>query len=92
MKQRKGKFDPEDEKHVKHSRLGVWDLYEEKNPQLAYVPGISRFEPYLEMIKSLPYVWRMIKDISGIDGCWVLLSLYLLVEVVLSLIPAMSLW
>jgi hypothetical protein len=86
------KFDTEDSKNVKHSRLGVWELYEEKHPEISRIPGASRAESYLEIVQSLPYVWRMIKDIGSIENCWLLLSLYLCVIVVSSLIPAVALW
>lgn len=89
---RKGKFDPLDAKHVKHSQVGVWDLYEEIQPELARIPGSSRLEPYLEMAGSMPYVWRMLKDIGSIRACWFLLGLYLMIECAASLLPAVSLW
>lgn len=81
----KGKFDPTDTKNVKHTRLGVWDLYEEIQPETAHLPGSSRFEAYFEMINSFPYVWRMITDIGSISECFTLLSGYLVLEVRLSI-------
>ncbi|KAG6919464.1 hypothetical protein DXG01_005723 [Tephrocybe rancida] len=89
---RKGKFDPSDTKNVKQSRVGVWDLYEEIQPELAHIPGSSRLEPYIEIKQNLPYVWRMLKDIGSIRACWFHLALYLIVECIASLIPAVSLW
>lgn len=89
---RKGKFDPLDTQNVKHSRIGAWDLYEEIQPELAHIPGSSRLEPYLEIVQNLPYVLRMLKDVSSIRACWFLLALYLTVECIASLIPAISLW
>ncbi|GLB36684.1 putative (ABC) transporter [Lyophyllum shimeji] len=89
---RKGKFDPSDAQNVKHTTVGVWDLYEEIHPELAHVPGSSRLEPYLEMAKNAPYAWRMLRDIASIRACWWLLGVYLAVECVASLIPAVSLW
>ncbi|KAH7911825.1 P-loop containing nucleoside triphosphate hydrolase protein [Hygrophoropsis aurantiaca] len=88
---RQGKFDTEDLARIKHTRIGVWDLYEERQTDLP-IPGSSKLETYAQMIQSLPYVWRMIKDIFSINRCWILLSLYLVVELISSLIPAVSLW
>ena len=85
-------FDTEDSKRVKHSRLGVWDLYEERHPELSRIPGASRAESYLEIAQSLPYVWRMIRDIGCIKNCWLLLSLYLFVTILSALVPAVALW
>ncbi|CCL99959.1 uncharacterized protein FIBRA_01984 [Fibroporia radiculosa] len=90
---RTGIFDPEDVKRVKHSTVGVWDLYEEKPQVLGFqFPGSSRLEHYLEMSRSLPYVWRMMKDISRVKNCWFLLTLYIAVELGSAVLPAASLW
>ncbi|KAF7986144.1 hypothetical protein HWV62_38510 [Athelia sp. TMB] len=88
----KGTFDPEDEKHVKHTKLGVWDLYRETQPELQHIPGSSRMEPYLEMYQSLPFVWKMILDIGSIRSCWVMLTAYLSLVIMAALVPAVSLW
>ncbi|KZT08913.1 P-loop containing nucleoside triphosphate hydrolase protein [Laetiporus sulphureus 93-53] len=90
---RKGTFNPEDTKRVKHMRIGVWDYYTEKIPILGWnVPGTSRLEHYFETTQSLPYVWQMMKDISGIRNCWTLLIAYVVLELINSMIPAASLW
>ncbi|RDB28996.1 Lipid A export ATP-binding/permease protein MsbA [Hypsizygus marmoreus] len=89
---KKGQFDPTDTKNVKHTRIGVWDLYEETQPELAHVPGSSRLESYFEMVNGLPYVWRMLKDIGSIRACWSLLAMYLAIECISSLLPAVTLW
>lgn len=88
----KGTFNPEDDKYVKHTKLGVWDLYQETKPELRKIPGASKVEPYLEMYQSLPFVWRMILDIGSIRSCWIMLSLYLVLTILAALIPAVSLW
>ncbi|KAJ3931351.1 MAG: P-loop containing nucleoside triphosphate hydrolase protein [Lentinula lateritia] len=92
---RKGKFDPKDENQVKHTKIGkVWELYEERQPELAKIPFSARlnFERYLGLYDSLPFVWRMLKDIGSIRACWLYLGLYLAVQLALSLIPAVQLW
>ncbi|KAJ3986368.1 P-loop containing nucleoside triphosphate hydrolase protein [Lentinula detonsa] len=92
---RKGKFDPNDENQVKHTKIGkVWDLYQERQPELAKVPFSARLnlERYLGLYDSLPFVWRMLKDIGSIRACWLYLGLYLAVQLALSLIPAVELW
>jgi hypothetical protein len=85
-------FDTEDSKNIKHSRLGVWDLYEERHPELSRIPGASRAESYLEIGQGLPYLWRMVKDIRNIENCWLLLSMYIVVIIMSSLVPAVALW
>lgn len=88
----KGTFDPDDAKRVKHTRLGVWDLYEEIHPEFQRIPGSSKLEQYSEVVRSFPYVWRMIKDVGSLKNCWFLLAAYLVITVVSSLIPAVALW
>jgi hypothetical protein len=87
-----GTFDPNDAKNVKHRRIGVWDLYEQRYPNIAHVPGSWSLERRLEIFNDLPYVWRMLKDIIRIKSCGIYLILYLLVEIISALIPAVSLW
>ncbi|KAG9310293.1 P-loop containing nucleoside triphosphate hydrolase protein [Chiua virens] len=90
---RQGVFDPDDTKRIKHTRIGVWDLYEEKYADIPVpLPGVSRLETVSQMRQNFPYVWRMFKDICSIPRCLLLILLYLAVEVVASLIPALSIW
>ncbi|KAF9072268.1 P-loop containing nucleoside triphosphate hydrolase protein [Rhodocollybia butyracea] len=92
---RKGKFDPSDERNVKHTKIGqVWELYEERQPELSKIPFSTRLnlEQYIGIYESLPYVWQMLKDVGSIRACWVYLGLYLALHGFLSLIPAIRLW
>ncbi|KAK0432902.1 P-loop containing nucleoside triphosphate hydrolase protein [Armillaria borealis] len=89
---RKGVFDPSDSKNVTYTRVGVWDLYEEKPEVLARIPWSSRLEPYVEMLGSMPYFWRMLRDIGSIRSCWILLGLNLFIHILGALIPALTLW
>jgi hypothetical protein len=88
---RKGAFDPEDKSRVKHSRIGVWDLYEEITPRLGLI-GWSSFQPLFDIVENVPYVWRMIMDVASIRDCSILLLAYLFIELLASLLPALSLW
>ncbi|KAJ6569472.1 P-loop containing nucleoside triphosphate hydrolase protein [Mycena capillaripes] len=89
-----GTFDPEDTRKVKHTRMGIWDLYEEIEPKLNLVPGSlrSQLETYHEMKGSFPFVLRMFKEIGSIRACWWLLAGYLTIALILALIPAVELW
>ncbi|KAF7340233.1 ABC transporter related protein [Mycena venus] len=89
-----GTFDPEDAQKVKHTRIGIWDLYEEVEPRLKLVPGSlrSQLETFHEMKGSFPFVLRMFKEIGAIRACWWLLAGYLIITLVLALIPAVELW
>lgn len=89
---REGTFDPYDAARIKHTRLGVWDLYEEKQSDAVPIPVSSRLETASQVFRGLPYVWRMLKDICSMRRCLVLMFLYLIVEITASLIPAVSLW
>ncbi|KAI0694489.1 hypothetical protein C8T65DRAFT_698967 [Cerioporus squamosus] len=89
---RKGVFNPEDKTRVKHTRIGVWDLYEEINPDLQHIPGSSWIEKTFEAYACLPYLLRMIRDILSIRSCFILICSYGVAEVLQALIPAASLW
>lgn len=94
MAKRAGKVDPQDPCRVKHSRIGIWDLYEERqtNSSLSRIPGSSIGETCAQMIQNTPYVLRMLKDVLSIRQVQMLLPIYLVMEVLDSLIPAVSLW
>ena len=85
-------FDPDDAKRVRHTKLGVWDLYEEITPQIQHIPGSSKIEQYGEVIQAFPYVWRMFKDLGTLKDCQLRLILLLAVQTVVALIPAVALW
>ena len=88
----KGTFDPFDKARVRHTRLGVWDLYEEIRHEVEKVPGGSQLERLYDVKQSVPFVWRMLRDIGSQRNCWSLLVVYALVEVIAAFIPAVSLW
>ena len=89
---RKGTFDPNDERRIKHTTLGVWDLYEEREPKLARSPGSSRLEKYMDLLEGLPYLWRMLRDVLSIPTCMLLLLFYVTAEVGQAIFPALGLW
>ena len=89
---RKGTFDPDDTAHVKHTRVGVWDLYEEVNTNVQHIPGSSWLERAYEVYECMPYMLRMVRDILAVRSCVYILVAYGVVEVLSSLIPAASLW
>ena len=87
-----GSFDPHDANAVKHTRLGVWDLYEQVDPGTIRLPGVSEVVRRLEVLNDLPYVWRMLKDVASIKSCWLYFLIYCTVELLSSLLPAVTLW
>ncbi|EPQ61192.1 P-loop containing nucleoside triphosphate hydrolase protein [Gloeophyllum trabeum ATCC 11539] len=90
---KKGSFDPDDETTVKHTKLGIWDLYEEiDSGHETYIPVPPKLEEYWQYAESLPYVWHMMKDILALENCRVLLILLGMLQVSQSLLPALSLW
>jgi hypothetical protein len=88
---RKGSFHPDDKTRVKHSTIGVWDLYEEITPRLT-LWAWPTFQPLFDIVENVPYVWRMLIDVASIRECNYLLFAYLVIELVVSLLPALSLW
>ena len=88
----KGPFDPNDTARVKHTRIGVWDLYEQVDHDKAHIPGSSWLERAYEAYECMPYLLRMVSDILSIRSCWIILLSYGVSEVLSSLIPAAALW
>ncbi|KAJ7222600.1 P-loop containing nucleoside triphosphate hydrolase protein [Mycena pura] len=76
--QPEGTFDPEDTSKVRHTKIGVWDLYEQIEPSFKLVPGFlqAKLEKYHEMKGSFPYVWRMLTEVASIRACWWLFAGY----------------
>ncbi|KAI0820602.1 P-loop containing nucleoside triphosphate hydrolase protein [Trametes gibbosa] len=89
---RKGVFDISDSQHIKHSRLGVWDLYEERTDVTFKLPGAAIFEQHAEVVQSLPYIGRMMKDVFAIPYCAVLLGIFGMIEFAKAFMPALTLW
>ena len=85
-------FDPNDEKRIRHKKFGIWDYYEEISPELEKVPGGRRLEQLNAFRQSLPYVWLMLKDLSSLRSTWVILPLYAAISLVMSFLPAVTLW
>lgn len=84
------RIDPQDTRRFKHTRIGVWDLYEERWSY--YIPGSSIRKSCGQIIESTPYVVQMLRDVLSIRRSWLFLSAFFIVEVLISLIPAISLW
>ena len=91
-KKRKGvAFDPQNQTPVEHHQYGVWDLYIERDPNLlSRFPKSWRIEKYSEFLNDLPYLWRTVCDVGAV--AWPLLLLYVVVTLMQSLVPALSLW
>ncbi|KAG1740004.1 P-loop containing nucleoside triphosphate hydrolase protein [Suillus lakei] len=93
MTGRAGEFDYQDARRFKYTRISIWDLYEERQSDLPCAPASSISETFPQIIQNVPHLaQRMLKDILGIRRCSMLLPAYLVVEVLASLIPAVSLW
>ncbi|PPQ90445.1 hypothetical protein CVT25_014963 [Psilocybe cyanescens] len=72
---------------IRHSKYGVWDLYEDLNG-LPTTPG---HQSWGVILQSLPYVWRMITEVASIRECWLLLTVYLFLLLLSSIVPAIAL-
>ena len=87
-----GSFDPDDTNTVMHTRLGVWDIYEQVDPGIIRLPWVSGLARRLEVLNDLPYVWRMLKDVASIKSSWLYFLVYCTVELLSALLPAVTLW
>lgn len=81
-------------REFKHTKAGIWDVYEQIPPAKfgINIPGVSKLSQNLEIIEDLPFVWRMVKDVTKIKSCWYYLCLFIFVKALASLEPAVALW
>ncbi|KAG1845090.1 P-loop containing nucleoside triphosphate hydrolase protein [Suillus subalutaceus] len=77
---------------VTRTRIGIWDLYEECGKGLPRRSDSSTLETFVRIRDNTPYVVRMFKEILNIRRVRMLLPAFLVVQVLDSLIPAVSLW
>ena len=78
---------------VTHKRIGVWDFYEEMEPDGSRLPSISNWtKKFSDIVESFPYLMRMAKDILSIPDIQGPLLLYLATQVGGAVIPATSIW
>ena len=78
---------------VTHTRMGVWDFYEEQNPDSGTALSFGHWRKKLtNMFGSYPYLWRMLVDVLHIPGCKSKFALFFTTELVSALIPAASIW
>lgn len=84
--------DLQDAPGFKLTRIGIWDLYEGCENKLPPRPGSSIFETLVRIRDNTPYVVRMFKEILRIRRVRILLPAFLVVTVLDSLLPAVSLW
>lgn len=91
---RSSKGEPNFAKEFKHTKAGVWDVYEQvpHNKFGLKIPWISKLTRNLEIVNDLPLIWRVIKDVMNIKSCRYYLLSFILVKILLSLQPAVALW
>ena len=76
---------------IKHTRYGVWDEYVEVDPDAGKIPLTAALvKKYESMVRSLPYLGRMVEGVLGIPGCKTQAILY--VGASFAVIPAATLW
>ena len=83
-------FKPRKGKVIEHTKIGVWDLYQERDRLLSYFPTSLKLDAYTEMWNDLPYLWKTIRDICSV--AWPMMVLYLFLTIVQAVLPALTLW
>ena len=74
---------------VQRTRLGVWDFFEDLETEVDSVSGLSKSK---RLQRCFPHVWRVLKEIISLRGCWFLLVAHVGFSIILALVPAISLW
>ncbi|KAF8588476.1 P-loop containing nucleoside triphosphate hydrolase protein [Ramaria rubella] len=82
-------FDADGE-HIKHTQIGVWDLYEDKRPQKERLSSSTFLQRLDEVLTSLPYVLQAVTTLALL--CYYTLMLYLVAVLITSVLPATTLY
>ena len=77
---------------VTRTPRGIWDYYEEKHPDRGRFPRFSAFHGARDVVESLPYVVRALRDIVSIPGCRMQVGVYMVSELAAAVVPALSIW
>ena len=78
---------------VKHQRFGVWDWYEERDPDgVQLISPSSWGQSYYALSGSFHHVVRAVKDLLSIPGCKAQFAIYLATGLGAALIPAAAIW
>ena len=78
---------------VTHQRFGVWDWYEERDPDgVQLISPSSWGRSYSDLAGSFQYVARAVKDLLSIPGCKVQFTIYVVTGLGAALIPAATIW
>ena len=78
---------------VTHSRFGIWDYYEELDPDEDRISILKQtLHGVRELLDSTPYLFRAVKDVLAIPGCHTQVALYGVSACAGALIPAISIW
>ena len=84
---------PEDSaRTVTRTQLGIWDYYEEKDPDAGRVAVWDAFKDARDIYGSLPFLLRASKDLLAIPGCAFQIAEYAVCELTSAFVPALSVW
>ena len=77
---------------VTHTQYGVWDYYEERDPDAGHAFFSSLGSRAKSVIEPLPYLVRAVKDIIATPGCKIYIGLYTIAEMGGAILPAITIW
>ena len=77
---------------VKHSRFGIWDYWEDKDPDSGRIVVRGIFANTRETLASFPYLIRATNAILEIPGCKSQVALYSTANFLAAFVPAISVW
>ncbi|KAF8605012.1 P-loop containing nucleoside triphosphate hydrolase protein [Ceratobasidium sp. AG-I] len=83
-------FDPTNPATSKHTKLGVWDLFEEKQAKINRVPMVKIYRRLATGFNGAPFAWRLLKDVLHLAPTLVIM--YLAAMAIHSVLPAVSLY
>lgn len=89
-------FNPDDRTVVRHTKAGVWDIYNDisgfTRRKLFRLPFLSKVKAIKEAYQGRAHVLRMVHDITTLENCALYFVAWTVLKFVSAFMPAVALW
>lgn len=92
-------FDPDDPSMARHSKIGVWDFWEDVTvtPTAFFKLKLphtiaAKIRVPKDVYRGWPYVIRMLADMATVEGSRTYFTVYLALRLLGSVMPSLEIW
>lgn len=92
-------FDPDDPSMARHSKIGVWDYWEDISlaPTALFKLKLphaiaAKIKVPRDVYRAWPNVRRMLTDMATVEGSKVYFTFYLVLRLLNSVMPSLEIW